>query len=222
MNPDPSKSEKTDLENASTERTDENFLPEDKSLNEGLRNFLAKASVKTEHPKILRLVVIDNHELFREGMLRLLVMEGDFAPVTGAYAEAPSLVRHFWPDLVLFGLGPVKERGIRIAQSLRQKFPAVRLLLLDETVRTRHVREALAMKAGGYWTKHVGFAKILTAMRDVMSGGQTFCPEVEKHLRKTPAGLRFDPPHEHPAIAMLSPREAELLLLLAQGHSIRH
>jgi two-component system, NarL family, response regulator DegU len=186
----------------------------------GLCGLLAKSAERTDRPKIQRLVVIDNHELFREGMLRLLVMEGDFAPVTGAFADARPLVQHFWPDLILFCIGPVRERGIELATALRIEYPRIRLVLLDETVRTRHVREALVMNADGYWTKHANFSKIIQALRAVVSGGQSFCPEVERHLRKTPAGLRFDPPHAHPEIAMLTPPEAELFLLLAEGHSI--
>jgi two-component system invasion response regulator UvrY len=76
------------------------------------------------------------------------------------------------------------------------------------------------MDASGYWTKHACFAKIVAAIHEVMSGKQSFCPEVAKYLHKTPAGLRFDPPHEHPALAVLTPREANLFLLLAQGNSV--
>jgi DNA-binding NarL/FixJ family response regulator len=57
-------------------------------------------------------------------------------------------------------------------------------------------------------------------MQKIMSGDPSFCPEVEKHLRKTPTGMRFDPPHEHSAISALTPRETEMFLLLAQGLSI--
>jgi DNA-binding NarL/FixJ family response regulator len=176
--------------------------------------------LKTELSKNLRLVVIDHHELFREGFLRILVMDGDYTPVSGPPAEARSLVQHFWPDLILLGLGTFKDRGIILAKTLRREFPAIKMLLLDESVRTQHVREVLAMKADGYWTKYANFTKIASAMKKIMSGESSFCSEVEKHLRKTPSGLRFDPPHEHPSISMLTRRETEMFLLLAQGLSI--
>ncbi|MCC6123532.1 MAG: response regulator transcription factor [Pirellulales bacterium] len=221
MHPTSVTSDKSAPNNPDSEFEEDNPLPADEMLDGGACDLPARASAKTDARKILRLVVIDNHELFREGLLRLLVMEGDFSPVTGAYAEARSLVRHFWPDLVLFGLGSAKQRGIDFAQSMRREFPAVRLLLLDESVRARHVHEAVAMKAEGYWTKHANFAKIVAAMRCVASGRQSFCPEVEKHLRKTPSGLRLDPPHERPTMARLTTPEADLFLLLAQGHTLR-
>jgi DNA-binding NarL/FixJ family response regulator len=78
----------------------------------------------------------------------------------------------------------------------------------------------LAMNADAYWTKHANFSMLIQALRCVVSGGQSFCPKVEKHLQKTPAGLRFDPPHAHPEISMLTPRENELFLLLAEGYSL--
>jgi DNA-binding NarL/FixJ family response regulator len=198
----------------------ERFLIAEKDVEQGLSKPRQSPSMPTGHSKILRLVVIDNHHLFREGMLRLLIMEGDFAPVTGNYHETRELMRHFWPDLLVFGLGPIEQAGMQTAKLLRGEFPQIPLLLLDETVRYRHVREALAAKCHGYWTKHASFAQLVSAMRGITSGGKSFCPEVEKRLRKTPDGLRFDPPHDHPDIAILSHRENELFLLIAQGYTI--
>jgi DNA-binding NarL/FixJ family response regulator len=221
MPPAPNISDQSEPNQPFSEFAEENPIPAEENPDGGLYDPLARASAKTDDRKILRLVVIDNHELFREGLLRLLVMEGEFAPVTGAYAEAKSLVRHFWPDLLLFGLESAKGRGIRLAQSLRCEFPAVRLLLLDDAVRTRHVNEAVAMKADGYWTKHANFAKILAAMRSVAAGVQSFCPEAEKLLRKQSEELRLDFTHANPEIPSLSQPESDLFLLLAQGYSLR-
>jgi DNA-binding NarL/FixJ family response regulator len=220
MHLDSPQSEESPSENPAAKFATGNFPLADECKNEGYCNLLARVAAKNENSKILRVVVLDNHELFREGMLRLLVMEGEFAPVTGPFAGARHLVQHFWPDLVLLGLGPAKERCIQHAKSLRQEFPQFRMLLLDEMVRTPHVRETLAIGAEGYWTKHANFSKIVTAIQLVASGGQSFCPEVEKHLQRTDEGLRFDPPHERRAIARLTPQESELFLLLAQGYSI--
>jgi two-component system response regulator DegU len=220
MDPDSPTVKKTNPETPSCNREAGSFLLEDNDLESRPSKPPALDPAHAGHPKILRLVVIDNHNLFREGMLRLLIMEGDFAPVTGSYAEARELVRHFWPDLLLFGLGPLEQGGMQTAKSLRHEFPTIPLMLLDETVRFRHVREALASNAQGYWTKHASFSQITAAMRCVTSGGQSFCPDVEKRLRKTPSGLRFDPPHDHPDLALLTHRESELFLLLAEGYPI--
>jgi DNA-binding NarL/FixJ family response regulator len=175
---------------------------------------------KSTH-KIVRLVVIDNHHLFREGMVQLLVIEGKFVPVSSGYDDAQSLVKHYWPDLIVLGLGAMKEGGIRIAGALRKDFPSIPLLLLDESVRVRHVQDALVIEANGYWTKHAKFEKVAAVMHRIVQGERSFCPEVEKHLKTTATGLRFDPPHAHPEMASLTHKENELFLLFAQGFSSR-
>lgn len=88
-------------------------------------------------------------------------------------------------------------------------------------MRTINIRAALTLGIRGYWTKQTSFGQIAQAVKLLAAGESSFCPEVDQYLYRTRHGLRYHPAHTENPLGMLTPRETELLVLLAQGLSLK-
>jgi len=169
----------------------------------------------------LSLLIADDHTLLRDGLLLMFRIYEEATALATDYQEITSAVRQHKPDLVIVGLGGKLSSCWSAIQKLCKECPDIPLLILDETVRTRNIRNALALKIRGYWTKHATFDQIAEAARRLAAGEHAFCPEVDQYLFRTSHGLRYHPAHTGNPLQMLTPRETELLTLLAQGLTLK-
>jgi len=168
----------------------------------------------------LSLLIVDDHALLREGLLLMFLIYQETRAVGVVHQEASSAVEQYKPDVVILGLakhGPYWST----VETLYKQCPDVSLLILDETVRTRNIRAALDLGIRGYWTKHATFGQIVEAVRRLAAGERSFCPEVDQYLFRTRHGLHYHPAHAGNPLQMLTPRETELVGLLAQGLTIK-
>ena len=162
----------------------------------------------------MRIVIGEDSALFREGIARLLADGGH--EIVGKAADAPSLlaaVRATVPDLAVIDVRmPPDHRddGARAAREIRRELPGVGLVLLSQHVETRHCLELVTGGGFGYLLKDrvLDVDDFLDALRRVAGGGSALDPEVVSRL----LGNR----HREP-LASLTPREAEVLALVAQG-----
>ena len=169
----------------------------------------------------LSLLIADDHALLREGLMLMFRTYEETAAMGVVYQDALSAIEQHKPDVVILGLGAKHGQSWSIVQTLCQQHPDISLLILDETVRTRNIRCALALGIRGYWTKHATFDQIAQAARRLAAGSRSFCPEVDQYLYRTRHGLRYHPAHTGNPIQKLTPRETELLALLAQGLTLK-
>jgi DNA-binding NarL/FixJ family response regulator len=167
----------------------------------------------------LRIVVADDSVLLREGLIRLLAEEGH--QVVASVGDAPALVeavlRHR-PDVSVVDvrMPPTHtDEGLRAAISVRSRLPHAPVLVLSQYVETSYAAELLGDGAGGvgYLLKDrvARVQEFLDALERVAEGGTVLDPRVVARLL---AGQRRGGPVES-----LTPRERELLALMAEGHS---
>lgn len=167
----------------------------------------------------MRLVVIDDSVLMREGLVRILTDEGlDVVAAAGDPAAALALVDEHAPDLLILDVRmppTFTDEGIAVAREMRRSASTTAVLLLSQHV---HVGGALTLfdddTAGlGYLLKDrvLDIEEFLSAVRRVASGGSVVDPLVIKALVK-----RHDPAD---LLNELSPRELEVLELMAAGFS---
>ncbi|WP_299956460.1 response regulator transcription factor [uncultured Modestobacter sp.] len=166
-----------------------------------------------------RVVLAEDSVLLREGLVRLLGEAG--AEVVAAVADGPSLVRavvEHRPDVAVVDvrMPPTHtDEGLRAAVEARRLAPATAVLVLSQYVEVAYADELLADGAGGvgYLLKDrvAQVEQFLTALDDVVSGGTVLDPQVVSQLF---ARRRRDDP-----VQSLSPREREVLGLIAEGHS---
>ncbi|MDO4559278.1 MAG: response regulator transcription factor [Planctomycetia bacterium] len=170
-----------------------------------------------------RILIVDEHTLFCQGMVRLLKSIPEIRAVASATTLecAEDVAGGFRPDVILLSptLGSVNP--LEVTRRLKRSSPGSRIIWLDDRLRHVHIRGAIDAGVHGYWTKDAVFADLVQAIRDAAAGHLSFCPKVQKYLLATPEGLRPNPTQTISAVDKLTPRELEIFMLLAAGITVR-
>jgi DNA-binding NarL/FixJ family response regulator len=155
----------------------------------------------------IRLLVVDDHPLFREGLAHTLGAEEGFKIV--AQAEDGTTAIDLWesvqPDVTLIDVSMPGMDGIETVRQLRSRHADAKLLMLTSSEDQEDVIAALDAGASGYVTKSIRFVDLVAAVREAHHGGR---PLGEAIARKLAARDRSSP---------LTPRELEVLKLLREG-----
>jgi len=167
----------------------------------------------------IRIVVADDHEVVRAGYAGLLATQADFTVVGTACdgAEAVRVCREQSPDIVLMDVRMPVMDGIRATAALGGP-GAPRVLILTTFDLDEHVYDALAAGASGFLLKDVTAERLFDAVRVVAAGEALLAPAITRRLITEFARLRPRAPAPG-ALAQLTPRETEVLRLLAEGLS---
>ncbi len=180
-------------------------------------------------PRPIRLLLVDDHRLFREGIARLFAEEEDFLVVgeAGGGAAALELTVANDPDVVVLDVNLPGENGMAVAANLLEAAPRTRILALSMHVESRFVAEMFRAGAGGYVVKMCEFEELAEAVRVVAAGGSYVSPQVAGDVVREvfagkPAGEILSPTDgEAGGMERLSAREREILRLLADGKSAK-
>ena len=164
----------------------------------------------------MRVVIAEDAAMMREGLVRLLTDRGFEVPAAVADAEAlRSAVQETAPDVAIIDIRmpPTHtDEGLRAAIDIRRDHPGVGVLMFSQYVETRYATRLLADRPSGvgYLLKErvADVADFVDALTRVASGGTALDPEVVRHL------MRAGQP-----TAGLTPREREVLSLMAEGRS---
>ena len=168
----------------------------------------------------IRCVVADDHALVRQGVRRLLQDEQDLEVVgeAGDAAEALKRVLELRPDIVLMDVGMPGFSPFEAARVIQRETPSTRVVFLTMHEDQDYVMQGLQAGAAGYLLKDTPAAKLVSVLRDVHQGGKFVSPEVLGGLlengKLATEGVR-------PAKKSLTPREREVMKLLAEGNTVR-
>jgi DNA-binding NarL/FixJ family response regulator len=171
--------------------------------------------------KSIRVLIVDDHEIVREGLQTLLAEESDFEVVgtAGDGITAVTLAETTQPDVIVMDLVMPGLDGIEATRRIHSNNPQARVLVLTTFADDQRVREAIQAGATGYLLKDVLKTDLLRALRDAAIGRPTLHPEVQQHLMREFAGKGSSSPQKVPAHASLTEREVEILRLIADGRS---
>lgn len=167
----------------------------------------------------IRVAIVEDQRSTREGLALLLEGTPGFAPCGrfGSMEEALGEIEREPPDVVLIDLGLPGMSGLEGIRVLRRRVPALAILVLTVHADDEHVFEAVCAGASGYLLKDTPPAILLDSVRDVWSGGAPMSPEVARRVLEM--FQRIAPPRQEDYD--LSPRELDLVRLLAEGHSYK-
>ena len=167
----------------------------------------------------IRVLLVDDHVVVRRGLAALLASLGNFV-VAGEAADGNEAVRAFGetrPDLIVMDLSMPRLNGLEATRQIHQSHPKVCILVLSMHDDEAFVAQALLAGAKGYAVKQCTPEELRLAMETVAAGGVFISPTVagpivEEYLRQAQAEQAV------PGSA-LTPREREVLQLIAEGHT---
>ncbi len=167
----------------------------------------------------MRVLVVDNHTLFRQGLMKLLSTQPDIS-VVGEAADSWEAVietRRLNPDLVLVEPRMTWGNGLEALRKIREEAPDTKFLVLTVSEEEEDLWQALKNGTQGYLTKSISPEQLFRAIRDVMKGETVISPSLSgKILRELlfQKGSEGEGPQKK-----LTPREREILALLSTGAS---
>lgn len=162
-----------------------------------------------------RLMIVDDHEVVRMGLRAALEVEPDFAVVAEAAngKEAVQQARAHRPDIVLMDVRMDVMDGIEACREVRSELPETKVLMLTSFAEEDTVVAAVLAGAAGYVLKNVARTKLLEALRAVARGESLLDSKVTRGVLDRLVGAQSKPAERDD----LSPREREVLALIAEG-----
>ncbi len=178
------------------------------------------------------IVIIDDHQLFREGVKRILDFESTFKVVAEGDdgIDAVHLVETYQPDVVIMDINMPKINGIEATKELIEKFPNTKVIILSIHDDENYVTHALQTGATGYLLKEMDADALIEAVKVVADGGSYLHPRVTHNLVREYRRLATVPAVQQrnsfgmevrKPLHLLTRRECEVLQLLADGQSNR-
>jgi DNA-binding NarL/FixJ family response regulator len=177
-----------------------------------------------QQPDTLRVMVVDDHALFRRGLEMVLESESDIELVGEASdgEEAVKRAEELVPDVVLMDVRMPKRSGIEAARQVRELLPHVKILMLTISDDEADLYEAIKSGAAGYLLKEIPIEEVADAIRSVWAGQSRISPSMASKLLTEFAAMS-KAADERPQMPTpkLTDREMEVLRLVAQGMNNR-
>lgn len=164
--------------------------------------------------RAIRVLIVDDHELVREGTRQLLERDGGIEVIAtaGSAEEALELIDQLTPEVAIVDVNLPAMSGLELAAHVVASHPAVRVLILSAYDEHAYIAEALEIGVAGYLLKTASAKELTDAVRAVFEGVFVLDRQVSKQLVRR----HETTPH---TIGILTPRETAVLELLAQGRT---
>lgn len=160
----------------------------------------------------IRIIVTDDHPVVREGLVAILSTQPDFT-IVGDAASGPAtleLARELHPDIVLLDLAMPEMDGVETLRQLQRTVPGTRVIIFTAFDTDERILSAVRAGAQGYLLKGAPRNDIFQAIRVVFRGGSLLEPMIAQKLLRQVS-------HESATDVVLTPRELDVLRLLARG-----
>jgi DNA-binding NarL/FixJ family response regulator len=166
----------------------------------------------------IRIVIADDHRVVRESIIEMLNAEPDFEVVgSGSDAEqALEIIQDTEPDIALFDIDMPGLTCFDAIRRLRRRQPRCKVVFLSAFFHDHYIQQAIALEARGYVTKCEPYKNLAQAIRQAAADRVYFSPEVRMRILADTAGAKLSH-RSKTRLASLSPREVDVLRLLARG-----
>jgi DNA-binding NarL/FixJ family response regulator len=168
---------------------------------------------------MMRLIICDDQELIREGLTLILGSRAEFEVIGTAEdgAKALEMIEQDAPDLILMDLKMPVMDGIQATESIRRRFPAVKVLILTTHSDDEWLFDAIRSGANGYLLKDAPSEELFRAIRAVMAGDTPVDPKMTRKLFDYVSD--HNPQPDARVISTLNERELDILRLIARGYT---
>ena len=168
----------------------------------------------------IRVLVVDDHALFRRGLEIVLAQESDIEVVgeAGDGAEAVEQAADLLPDVVLMDVRMPRRSGIEACTAIKDVVPSARIIMLTISDEEGDLYEAIKAGATGYLLKEISIDEVATAIRAVAGGQSLISPSMaSKLLTEFATLIKRDGDRQQVPAPRLTERELEVLRLVARG-----
>ncbi len=172
-------------------------------------------------PEAKRIIIVDDHPLFRKGLEEMIHSDGTFAICGEAdnASEAMEVIRKLNPDMAIVDLSLPGANGIELIKNIRAEFRQLPILVLSMHDESLYALRALRAGAEGYVMKHEAMANVIHAIHEVFSGRPYLSPAMAAQVITKFAHRETE--GESDAVERLSDRELEILELIGKGKDVR-
>jgi DNA-binding NarL/FixJ family response regulator len=177
---------------------------------------------KCESPEAKRIVIVDDHPLFRKGLTELIHSEKNHFAVCGEAgnaAEAMEVIRKLKPELAIVDLSLPGANGIELIKNIRAEFARLPILVLSMHDESLYAVRALRAGADGYVMKHEAMTNVIHAVHEIFNGRPYLSPAMAAQVITKFAHRQAE--GEVDAVEKLSDRELEILELIGKGNEVR-
>ena len=169
----------------------------------------------------IRIMLADDHTLFRQGIRTLISVEPDMEVIGEAAngGDAVDRANELRPDVVLMDIGMPGMSGLEALKIIKQEYPAIKVIIQTVFEDDEKIFEAVMNGASGYLIKKTTPSRLLEAIEEVYNGGATMTPGIaQKALAMFRNNVTMKPGNQLP---QLNERQKEILELIVEGHNFR-
>ena len=165
----------------------------------------------------MKILIVDDHELIREGLKKVLVKHQEMHVVGEACdsAELFDQLKRMEVDIVILDISLPGRSGLDIIHDLKKSYPEIKVLVLSMHPEDRFAVRVLKAGAAGYLTKQSAAQELVKAIRKIMDGGKYISSALAEQLV-----LEIEAPSDKPVHELLSNREFEIMRMIGFGKSI--
>lgn len=166
----------------------------------------------------IRILIADDHPMFREGIVQSLASEKDFAIIGQASngKNAIKMAKELLPDVLLLDITMPDQDGITIAKKISAAFPVIQIIMLTASENEDDLMKALKAGARGYVLKGISAKELVKVVRTIVAGGTYISPDMANMIL-----FELSQPSQPDPLSELSDREKEILKLVAKGYTNR-
>ena len=166
----------------------------------------------------IRILIADDHPMFREGVVQTLASEKDFAIIGQASngKNAIEMAKELLPDVLLLDITMPDQDGITVTKKISAAFPVIQIIMLTASENQYDLMKALKAGARGYVLKGISAKELVKVVRTIVAGGTYISPDMANMIL-----FELSQPSQPDPFSELSDREKEILKLVAKGYTNR-
>jgi DNA-binding NarL/FixJ family response regulator len=168
---------------------------------------------------MITVFIVDDHQIFRDG-LRMLIESSDDMSVVGEAESGATVISQLAavkPDLILMDIQMPNENGIDVTRRIKKAYPDLTVLMLTMFEDDQSVFAAMRAGAIGYVLKGINHQDMLQTIRIAAAGGAVFSPRIARHMMQWFEQLPSSKPSPAVELPALTQRELEVLSMIAAG-----
>ncbi len=165
----------------------------------------------------MKVIIVDDHELIREGLKKVLIKNSDIEIVGEACnsQELLDFLNHNTVDIIILDISMPGRSGLELLRDIKDIHPDVKTLVLSMYPEDRFAIRTLKAGASGYLSKQSAAKELVNALRKIMTGGKYISQALAEQL-----ALEIETPSDKPLHEKLSNREFEIMLKISLGKSV--